>query len=62
MSVRECSQTLGTGPPEDEGVVNVWEGDNVPGITRQRASFERWDIVDEMNNDHFHKFVRKGDG
>ena len=61
MSVRERFQTA-VGAPEDEGAMDVWEGSDVPGVAGQRTRFESWDVIDEMNDDHFHKFVREQAG
>ena len=58
MSIRECSQTT-MATPENESVMDMWEGSDVPGVAGQRTRFESWDVVDEMNGDNFHKLIRE---
>jgi len=41
---------IGTG---DEGVMEMRNGDNVPGVTGQGARKEAALVVDEMGDDHF---------
>ena len=58
MSIRECPQTT-TAAPENEGVMDMWEGSDIPGVAGQRTRIESWDVVDEMNGDNFHKLIRE---
>ena len=61
MPIRECLQTTVV-IAENEGTVKTRAGRNVPGMACQRACFEGPDIVDEIVNDHFHKFLGEGVG
>lgn len=60
MSRRERFQPSAVDPSKHKGVMKVWDGNNVPGITRQRTRFESLDIVGKISDGHFHKFVREG--
>ena len=48
--------------PESDSMVEVWDRGDVPGVTSQRTRLESVEVVDEMVDDDFHKFVWKGEG
>ena len=49
-------QEIGTG---DEGVMEMRNGDDVPGVTGQGACKEAALVVDEMRDDHFEDLHRE---
>lgn len=49
-------------PSEGDGMVEVWDRDEVPGIASQRTRLESATVEDEMGDDHFYDFVRERDG
>ena len=59
MSVQERSKATRSDPGEHKGMMERWDGGDVPGIAGERASFERLKVVDEMGDGHFHELVRK---
>lgn len=42
--------------------MEAWDRDNVPGVASQRTRLESAKVVDEMIDDHRHKFVWKVEG
>jgi len=46
--------------PESEGVVEVWDGDNVPGAASKRERLESVQVVGDVGDDHFRDFIREG--
>lgn len=44
---------------ESEGMVDVWDRDDVPGTTSQRAFLEGVEIVGKVGDDHFRGFERQ---
>ena len=45
--------------PENHGVVEVWKYNVVPAETRSGASFEGWDVICKVGDDHLHNLGRK---
>ena len=60
MPRRESFQPSAVDPPKYKSTVEVWNGGNVPGIGRQRAGLESLEVVDDVGDNHLHKFVREG--
>lgn len=60
MPRRKSFQPSAVDPPKYKSTMKMWNGGNVPGIGRQRAGLESLDVVDEVGDNHFHKFVREG--
>ena len=40
-----------------DGVVEVWDRGDIPGVASQRIRLESARVVDEMGDDHFYDFV-----
>jgi len=43
-------------------VVDVRDHDGIPGVASQRTRFESAEVVGEVEDDHFHHFVREWEG
>ena len=49
MSIGEHFRTTVLDPTENEGMVDMRDGGNVPGITGQRARFERVGVIEKID-------------
>ena len=44
---------------ESKGMVEVWEGSNVPGAASQCECLESGEVIGDVGDDHFHDVVWK---
>jgi len=45
--------------PESEGVVDVWDSDDIPGSASQGTRLEGGKVVDKVSDDHICDFIRE---
>ena len=49
-------------PPESKGVVQVCDGEGVPGVASQCARLESVYVMGDVGDDHFYDLVRDAAG
>jgi len=45
-------------PPESEGMVEMWDRNDVPGAAGQRTRLKRVEVVGEVDDDYLRDFIR----